>query len=111
MRLLPLNVRESHICLFSIIIAENAHLALCSRQSGLGVEDRLVPGRRLRILARKLQLLSLFLQFLPHNLIRLLCFLLKLPVLTLEMLYLLILFFVHLRQELHVLVCLPEFLL
>lgn len=47
----------------------------------------------------------------PHNFIRLLRFLLQLPVLTFKMFYLLVLLLVHLRQELHMLVSLPQLLL
>ena len=111
--LLFLNVRQTHISRFAIIITKGTHFALCTWKS-LSMQQRLLvvldPRLCLHLASSHLKLLSLLFKFMAHNFVSILRSLLQLSILALQLLDPQILLLIHLSQKLHVLVCLSKLL-
>lgn len=111
--LLFLNVRQTHVCGFTIIITKGTHFALGAWKP-LSMQQRLlvVLDSRLclHLASSHLKLLSLLFKFMAHNFVSILRSLLQLSILALQLLDPQILLLIHLSQKLHVLVCLSKLL-
>lgn len=111
--LLFLNVRQTHVSRFAIIITKGTHFALGAWKP-LSMQQRLLvvldPRLCLHLASSHLKLLSLLFKFMAHNFVSILRSLLQLSILALQLLDPQILLLIHLSQKLHVLVCLSKLL-